>query len=389
MRILILGFGKSGQASYNHLKEYDVDLFVYDQKRISDISYLSYEDLKRDQPLFDLCIRSPGISRKSKVYWLASNLSKKMISELELGLYFLKSKNIIVVTGTNGKTTTCRMINTLLSTKYKTYLVGNIGIPLTSKVKEIKEEDIVIIEASSYMLEDTFSLNPYISIITSLDENHLDGNLNIETYYSSKKRILFNSKKVLFSNNEISKKINYQPDEFLNKYKVKKKFTSTNLINLKTSLEVCYLYNLTQEEVNRGIDLIRIDKYRQEVIKKEKITFINDSKSTSIEATNMCIEEFKNHQIILILEGIFKGFDIDNFNFKNVKKIYSYGTISKLLPSFVNKKESLEEILKEIKSNQEEDVYVLFSPGGSSYDLYLDYLDRGKKFECLVNQLWK
>lgn len=389
MRILILGFGKSGQSAYKLLSEYDVDLYVYDQKKIQGVNYLSYDDLKKSLPLFDVCVRSPGVNRKSKEYWLSYNLSKKMISELELGLFFLKTKYIVAVTGTNGKTTTCKMIDALLSVKYKTHLVGNIGVPLTSLVNLIKEDDIVIMELSSYMLEDTFSLHPYISVITSLDENHQEGNLNLETYYSSKKRILFNCQNVIFSSSDINKKISFIPRKFENKYQVEANLSLTNTINLKTSLEVCHLFNLTNEEVNKGIKKIKIDKYRQEVINKGNIIFVNDSKSTSSEATNQCIEEFKDYEIVLILEGIFKGINIDKIRLFKVNKVYSYGKISSLLPSFVLKRNSLEEILGEIKLLKKDHLCVIFSPAGSSFDLYENYIKRGEHFEFLVNSLWK
>ena len=138
-------------------------------------------------------------------------------------------------------------------------------------------------------------------------------------------------------------------------------------------------------------DMIKFNqiKYRQEIIyQNQDIIIVNDSKSTSTEATNYCIKQFENQRIILILNGIFKSENISEFALDKVYKIYSYGKICSLLPNSVIKKDSLEDILLEIKGN-EKNVVILFSPGGSSFDLYHSYIERGEHFTNLVNKIWK
>ena len=144
MKILILGFSKSGHASYELLKDNN-QVYIYDKKKLKVDNYYSFTKLKKELPFFDLVIRSPGIKQTSKVYQLALILSKKMISEVELGLSYIKNNIIIGVTGSNGKTTLVNILYHLLKDKYTVHKLGNIGTPLTSKIKEIKKGDIVTI----------------------------------------------------------------------------------------------------------------------------------------------------------------------------------------------------------------------------------------------------
>ena len=113
MKILILGYLSSGKSSYELLKDQH-ECFIYDKKKLKFENYYSYNKLKKDLPHFDLVIRSPGIKITSKVYQLVVQLSSKIISEIELGLEYIKDNFIIGVTGSNGKTTLVNMIYHLL-----------------------------------------------------------------------------------------------------------------------------------------------------------------------------------------------------------------------------------------------------------------------------------
>lgn len=390
MKIIILGYGITGKRVIEFLKRFDVELFLYDKDEfnIENVEYYSYARLKKELPLFDLAIRSPGITKNLKVYSLIEYLSKKIISEIEFSLNFIKSKHLVCVTGSNGKTTTCMMINSLLKQKYHTFLLGNIKDPLITKVDEIKEDDIVIIELSSFMLENTNSLKPEIVVIPSLCENHLDVVRNYECYLASKKRILFNRPKLILGDclsllNENSSYYDYSSYFSLDD------FSLTNKKNINYAIKCAKYYSLSDEEIKQGIKEIVIPSYRQQIIKKyDNFIFINDSKSTSIDSTNKVLEEYKNDKNILILEGIFKGKNINLLNRNYTYKIYSYGKMNVLLNDVI-KMNNLKEILLDIFKNEKQKVNVIFSPMGSSFDLYKNYQERGKEFNSLVNEIWK
>lgn len=389
MKILILGFGKTGRAVYDFLKRRNGDLAVYDRKETDlPVPYYSYARLKEELPLFDLCVRSPGISRKSREYLLAETLSKKMISDIELALPYVKSRHIVAVTGTNGKTTTCRMIGALLQGKYRVHLLGNIGRPLIEKAEDIRPEDIVILELSSYLLEKTTSLRSEVAVITSLSPNHLDGNYNEEGYYASKKRMLFHRPELLLCDENAARILKVEGTN-AGISSLTAGWSKVNAINLSRAIEVARFYGLSEEEIREGIERIRIDPYRQEVVsEKAGMVFVNDSKSTSSEATNCCVSAYEGRKIVLILSGRFKGCRIEEIDLSPLERVYAYGDIAKLLPEKVRKFDSLREILEDLRENPIEGGVVLFSPGGSSFDLYRSYEERGKEFSLLVNELW-
>ena len=390
MKILILGYGKVGQALHKFLEKSNNQIYIYDQKDLSNEleNYYSYEELLKSMPLFDLVIRSPGISILSKVYQLAKLLSKEIKSELDFASKYLKTKHIIGITGSNGKTTTSLMLKTILEKKYRVFLVGNIGIPLIEVVNKINSDDVVIIEVSSFMLEDTSDIIFESIIFTTLSPNHIDQCGNIYNYYISKKRIFFNRVQNLICNDEILKllKLKFQTIG-VNHYHLYNSII--NNINFDNAMSLGEIYGVSFNEVVDDMIKFNQIKYRQEIIyQNQDIIIVNDSKSTSTEATNYCIKQFENQRIILILNGIFKSENISEFALDKVYKIYSYGKISSLLPNFVIKKDSLEDILLEIKGN-EKNVVILFSPGGSSFDLYHSYIERGEHFTNLVNKIWK
>ena len=392
MKILILGFGKTGQAVYNFLSKYDYYLGVYDQNylELENAKYYSIDDLKNELPLFDICIRSPGIKRTSEVYHLGEILSKKVVSEIEFSLNFLKTKHIVGVTGSNGKTTTCQMIKTILDEKYHTFLLGNIGVPLISYVESIKEEDILILELSSFILENTISLPCEVVVYTSLSENHLDGVENLSIYYGSKKRLLFQKPSLLISDSSTQEifHLNQNSSNYLGDYKFN--LSKVNQKNLNHAIEVANYYHLSHEQIQEGINKIKIDHYRQEIIFRSRLfVFVNDSKSTSVEATNSCIDQFEDDKKILILSGVFKSDGVSKFHLSKVSKVYVYGQMTNLFSNNVIKMSSLKEILLDIKNTIKEENVILFSPGGSSFDLYKSYQERGEDFNILVEKIWK
>lgn len=390
MKILILGFGKTGKAVYDFLKKRDYDLAIYDERTIEGlpVPYYSYARLKEELPLFDLCVRSPGVSRKSRGYLLAETLSEKMISDIELALPYVKSKHIVAVSGTNGKTTTCRMIGALLRQKYRVYVLGNIGQPLIEKAEEILPDDIVVLEMSSYLLEKTVSLHSEVVVLTSLSPNHLDGNHNVEGYYASKKRILFLRPR-LFLCDENAARILKVEGKKAKDTAFAGGFSKINAVNLARAAEVARFYGLSEDEIQKGIGEIHLDPYRQEIVaRKGGTVFVNDSKSTSSEATNCCLSACEGKRILLILSGRFKGCRIDEIDLRLAERVYAYGEIAALLPECVRKRSSLREILEEIRSEPIEGGYVVFSPGGSSFDRYRSYEERGKEFNLLVDELW-
>ena len=388
MRILILGFSLSGKSAYELLKD-NHNVYIYDKKKINLDNYYSYSRLKKELPYFDLVIRSPGIKQTSKIYQLAVSLSKKVISEIELGLSYIQENYIIGVTGSNGKTTLVNMLYYLLSKNNRVHKLGNIGVPLTSKINEIKKDDIVILELSSFQLENTYRNIFDIGIITNILDNHYDSVFSKECYIASKLKLV-NLSKVIYLPNEL---LTYQKSQ-KNIIKVNNLIEYTNLnlnkynqIYWNIACDIARKFNLNENDIEESKYFFKMDHYRMEkILTKGNLTFINDSKSTSISSTNACLDVYNDRPRILILGGIDK-----KENFSKIKKqdkdiIISYGKSKlKIFNSCGDMYfETLDEVIKYINKTYKKKYYVVFSPACASFDQYSSYIERGEKFNKLI-----
>lgn len=392
MKILILGFSKSGRASYELLKDNN-QVYIYDKKKLKVDNYYSFTKLKKELPFFDLVIRSPGIKQTSKVYQLALILSKKMISEVELGLSYIKNNIIIGVTGSNGKTTLVNILYHLLKDKYTVHKLGNIGTPLTSKIKEIKKGDIVILELSSFQLENTSLKFIDYGIITNISSNHLDSVFSKEIYVASKLKLINLSKNIylpqeVYKNNKIRTKY-YKIEEL--KTLLNQNLNKYNQIYWNIGCDIALKLKISEEEIESKKDYFIMDHFRMEkVLKINGLMFINDSKATSISATNACLDVFKDKRRIIILGGISKKENFKYINKLNDDIILSYGKdgykiFKEIGDLYFN---NLYEVINYIKYHYINiDGYVILSPGCASFDQFSSYVERGNYFNKLLGEL--
>ena len=388
MRILILGFSLSGKSAYELLKD-NHNVYIYDKKKINLDNYYSYYRLKKELPYFDLVIRSPGIKQTSKIYQLAVTLSKKVISEIELGLSYIQENYIIGVTGSNGKTTLVNMLYYLLSKNNRVHKLGNIGVPLTSKINEIKKDDIVILELSSFQLENTYRNIFDIGIITNILDNHYDSVFSKECYIASKLKLV-NLSKVIYLPNEL---LAYQKSR-KNIIKVNnlREYTNLNLnkynqIYWNIACDIARKFNLNENDIEESKYFFKMDHYRMEkILTKGNLTFINDSKSTSISSTNACLDVYNDRPRILILGGIDKKENFSKIKKQNKDIIISYGKSKlKIFNSCGDMYfETLDEVIKYINKTYKKKYYVVFSPACASFDQYSSYIERGEKFNKLI-----
>ena len=388
MRILILGFSLSGKSAYELLKD-NHNVYIYDKKKINLDNYYSYYRLKKELPYFDLVIRSPGIKQTSKIYQLAVTLSKKVISEIELGLSYIQENYIIGVTGSNGKTTLVNMLYYLLSKNNRVHKLGNIGVPLTSKINEIKKDDIVILELSSFQLENTYRNIFDIGIITNILDNHYDSVFSKECYIASKLKLV-NLSKVIYLPNEL---LTYQKSH-KNIIKVNnlREYTNLNLnkynqIYWNIACDIARKFNLNENDIEESKYFFKMDHYRMEkILTKGNLTFINDSKSTSISSTNACLDVYNDRPRILILGGIDKKENFSKIKKQNKDIIISYGKSKlKIFNSCGDMYfETLDEVIKYINKTYKKKYYVVFSPACASFDQYSSYIERGEKFNKLI-----
>ena len=195
-KICLLGFGRSNYEVAKILDKYNINFKVIDQNDCSEklnefknskIEY-SFGDHYLEKINCDILVRSPVVKYNNEIYEAIKN-GTKVLSEMSLFLKFCKSKNIFAITGSDGKTTSSNIIYELLKKSgKKTFLGGNIGIPMISKIFDIEENDYVVIELSSFQLFDC-KIKPKIASVTNISENHLDWHKDFNEYLDSKTNI--------------------------------------------------------------------------------------------------------------------------------------------------------------------------------------------------------
>lgn len=394
---LVYGAGVSGLSAYKFLKEHNAKVHIYSDKTIENCENMNI--LKKFSDVmnlkFDYVVLSPGINiiGNKNLKKLKEN-GALFLSELELGYLFCKGK-FIAVTGTNGKTTCVHLLDFILSKKHNTFLCGNVGTPITSICDKTDENSIVICEVSSFMLEMTSkNFAPDVACILNITPDHISRHKSFENYYRAKIKItqsqnfsqFFVIPKELENVESLAKKIIVS----------NKKCKKTHLIgdfnakNINFCLEICKLFNFTEKEFYKHLKSFYPLKFRLQLLgRKNKVTYINDSKSTNTDSTVKALESMKK-PVILLLGGSDKGCNFyEIFKLKDKIKIaIIYGqTADKLeedalFMGYFNtvKFDNLNESLKNINNYISKKDIVLFSPACASFDEFNNYVERGEFF---------
>ena len=417
--ILIYGFGKSGRACFKYLRKNN-KIEIYDDKKSSipkNLKKNSINKTKLTSVNFDRIVVSPGIDiNKCTLKKYLSKNKSKIISELDI-FYLNNIKNKkITITGTNGKSTTSKLLHDVLKKHGKDVrLVGNIGNPLLSE-KSIKPQTIFVIEASSYQIEYSKYFKTDFAIILNVSPNHLERHRTFKNYIKSKSRLIKNQKKNSFAfieknnnflkeelkKNKINSKIIKVNLKISNKIKKKIKNpyfkNKNNLNNLKFVLEISKKLKLKNQKVFKVVNSFKELNFRQQILyKNKKLLIINDSKSTNFSSSINLLESYKN--IYWLVGGRFKKGDNFVLNKKYYKNINAYifgkkkiffvkNLINKIkYKTFDNIKRALVEIIIDAKKNNLSPVNIIFSPSAASFDQFSNFEERGKNFNYLVRKL--
>ena len=329
--------------------------------------------------------------------------------------YTFYKNDCITITGTNGKSTTCQLLyEVLLNQKLDVKLVGNIGNPILS-VKNVKKKTIFVIEASSYQLEYSKIFRSKYAVILNLSPDHIERHKTINKYVKAKFKLLksqlkghlaFVKKNDLLINKELRSnkfnsriiKVNTKKSEkFLKNIDNNYFLTETNKENLSFVIELSKKLNFKNDLLFKAVQDFKGLKYRQQIIyKKNNLTIINDSKSTSFSSSIGILK--KNSNIYWLLGGIHKKGDKFNLSKKHFKKIkaFIYGKNKKFFnkklngkikyKNFYNLNDALKNIFIQIKKKKLSQQTILFSPCAASFDSFKNFEDRGFYFNKLIKK---
>lgn len=465
-RVLLMGLGilGGGVATARFLFEHGARITITDLKNADDlkislkkladikdgINFVLGEHRKKDFLSNDIIVVNPDVTIDNKFVKLARDNHKQIENELSLFYKFCPTRNIVVITGTRGKTTTVNWASQFIkSNNPKTVILGNSpASPFLASISDCDKETSIVVEVPSFQLElsNDSKYAPHIAIITNLYRDHINRHKSLEEYAGVKANIFKNQKendflilnndnewtpffvncnpksKILyFSTNILPKeksgayidtdedlyfKIKGKKVKFVNIKNFKKEWGGHNIENLMASSLAAYVLGITVENLIKSTLKLPQIKFRQEkVYCSEKMDIYNDTTATSPEATIAAISRFGNTKKCLVL--ITGGTDRELEFYKwadSVKKFVNPANLFLLSGSatekmksalgwntyneFENLKDCLEAATEIVGGFQDKGI-ILFSPSSKSFEKFKNEFDRGEKFNTLLTDVFK
>lgn len=443
MRLVVLGGGESGVGSAILAKKHGFDIFLSDKGKINDHYKnvledigINWEDEMHTESVIlkaDLVIKSPGIPDSSPLIIKLNELGVPVISEIEFASRYTDAM-LIGITGSNGKTTTTMLTNHLLSTGgLQVGMAGNIG---DSFAKMVAQKDLAyyVLEISSFQLDGIERFAPHIAVITNITPDHLDRyDYKFDNYIDSKFRITMNQTAadyLIYDGDDpvittwlkvnktqarllpfsIEKKL--EQGAYLEDNKIvitidKHHFqmsTDTlalegkhNVKNAMAASTVAQLLKIRKATIRESLENFQGAAHRLEkVLKIHNVHYINDSKATNVNATYYALDSM-NTPTVWIVGGQDKGNDyltlmplvrekvkaIVCLGWDNAKIIETFGSVVE----FIVETTSMEDAVRVSKEVAQPGDTVLLSPACASFDLFMNYQDRGDQFKEQVRKL--
>lgn len=387
----------------------------------------------------DMVIVSPAVPENSRFILIAKNNHVPLDTEMNI-FFKLCLAPIIGITGSNGKSTTTTLTGKILQqTSHTIWVGGNIGKSLLSHVEEIKPQDIVILELSSFQLKELYHTkkSPHISVLTNISPNHLDRHTDMNDYIHAKKGIIFHQKpgdyailnlddpelrrwekecngRILWystqhtvtngaciQNNDLVLSINglHTKIPCVSKIKIPGDHNLQNV--LAASCAAC-LAGASERHVENAITTFQGLEHRLEFVREiNGVRYYNDSKATTPESAIAAVTAFKG-PVILIAGGYDKGSDFEEFAETcslHTKAVILVGKTAEKIKNLLEKRKRARDIPLIFTSNTFQDAFerannlskpkdvVLLSPACASYDMFLNYEERGRQFKDMVQAL--
>ena len=438
----IIGLGRSGAAAANLASRLGASVLVSDASPRNALrSMLEHlgKNIKTEfgghsRKLFesDIIVKSPGVCGGMPVVKEAKKKGIPVIGEIEFALRFMQSVKIIAITGTNGKTTTTTLVGKILQASgKKTIVAGNIGYPPAAAVQKITAATNLVLETSSYQLEDLTSLKPHISSILNITPDQLEHHGTMDKYIRAKTRIFKNQSKndlcVLNYDDKILRKVSRNcpakivffsrkkrirggvyyyngkivSNVHLNKFSIDidlKIPGPHNIENALAAVAICAAAGVGPHTIRKVLNSFKGVEHRIEFCGNIKgVRYYNDSKATNVDSTRVALESF-NKGIWLILGGLDKGAPytpLKHLIKKRVNAVLLIGEAAKKISKdlygaarFYNC-QTIENAVKLSSNVSGSGDIVLLSPACASFDQFKDYEERGRQFKKCVTKLRK
>ena len=442
-KVLVFGSGISGEAAAVLLDREGAHVVLYDGNEKLDAVKIKEKMPENVEVVvgafpeeildeLDLTVMSPGVPTDLTVVKKMKEKGIPVWGEIELA-YTCGKGDVLAITGTNGKTTTTSLLGEIMKNwKESVFVVGNIGNPYTSIVKDTREDSVIVAEMSSFQLETVHSFRPKVSAILNITPDHLNRHHTMEAYIAAKERIAENQTPedfcVLNYEDDVlrgfGEKVNAQVLYFSSRRKLNRGvyldgktiicqidapisvcdtdelqiLGTHNYENVMAATAMAYAYGVPVEVIRKTLLEFKGVEHRIEfVAEKNGVAYYNDSKGTNPDAAIRGIQAM-NRPTVLIGGGYDKesAYDewIQAFDGK-VKKLVLIGatrdkiaqTARSLGFTDIVMADSFEEAFEKCVEYAQPGDAVLLSPACASWGMFKNYEERGDKFKELVEQL--
>lgn len=413
---VVVGAGRSGLAAARLLCVLGATVRVVDANDTLDPSIVN--DIAGDIELqtgrhspaqfadADIVVLSPGVPVKRLEPFLKDVPARKIVAELELASWFIEAP-VLAVTGSNGKTTTTTLISEILEKSgLRAFTGGNIGTPLCEYLLDMEPVDVIVLEVSSFQLQNCRLFKPHVGLFLNLAPNHLDYHEDMEEYLHAKLNLfahmnesdaalLHESLRPVLEGRDITRARMewFGPTD---RFEAPHLLGEHNRSNVEAAWQAVRRFGVTEEQAAEAIREFKPLAHRIEPVgEKGDVLFVDDSKATTLEAVVAAVRSF-DRPVRLLMGGVFKGGDVAALarDVKDhVRSVALFGAsrevfepeLAKLFP--VSWDATLDLAVKRLYADANPGDVILLSPGTSSFDLYSGYAQRGNHFQSVVEEL--
>ena len=439
-RVTVAGAAKSGIAAAELLAERGAHVTLSDARAtVPDAEPLRALDVRLElgghQPATftgaDLVVLSPGVPSEQPVVRAARDRGVPVIAEIELAFRWLRGR-VIAITGTKGKSTTTALTGRMLEASGYTVTVGgNIGAPLSAQVAASTPDTLHIVEASSFQLEEIDAFRPWIAVMLNFSPDHLDRHPTVERYGAAKARIFENQEPddwaVINADDpavlDLARRARartrlFAPQSSIDEgtaiedgWIVSRHAGSTMALvplsaihllgphlvsDVMAAATVGAIVGAAPAAMTSAVESFRGLEHAMELVREiGGVRFVNDSKATNVESARRSIESFADG-LVPIIGGRYKGGDFRLLRdplIARAKAVVAIGEAKALIGEAladavpVYEAQTLEGAVARAFALAKPAGVVLLAPACSSFDMFRDYAERGRRFKEAVGRI--
>ena len=461
-KVLVIGLARSGLAVANLLSTQGAVVTTADEKSRKELidnidklrkgirTILGRQDSVRLKNLVAGCdevVISPGVPDENPLVERARKLQIPVVSEIEAAFNIayakfdwktLPSPPVVAVTGTNGKTTTSELIGAVLRSdrKINVIVTGNIGTPLSAVVGQITKRTVLVLEISSFQLENVDSFHPYVAVVLNITPDHMDRHKTMNNYVRAKANIfkkqteedfcILNAEdsacrilgkkaksRVFFfsSKRALPRGVFVEGRRIVSHLGLRAGIPADrgellvediripgphNLENALVAIAVGDIFGIPRRKIREAIRAFSGIEHRMEIVRKiDGRRFINDSKATNVDACRRALETFPA-PIILIMGGYDKGTPYKPLTDLIREKVTALVLLGQAAPRIereligsatIYRVDGMREAVELSYSLSQPGTSILLSPACSSFDMYSDFEERGEDFKRWVREI--